>query len=90
MVDADEGTDSSDPCNFGPPVDLDDIWNLRPLGEVFRNFVNWAVSQDGKYLTFTTGGAEPKVQRHETLASPKVRTGLSIRHPVCTPAQKPC
>jgi serine/threonine protein kinase len=27
------------------------------------NFVNWAVSRDGKYLTFTTGGAEPKVQR---------------------------
>ena len=26
-------------------------------------FANWAVSQDGRYLTFTTGGAEPKVQR---------------------------
>ncbi len=27
------------------------------------NFVNWAISADGKYLTFTTGGADPKVQR---------------------------
>ena len=27
------------------------------------NFVNWAVSPDGKYLTFTTGGPDPKVQR---------------------------
>ena len=27
------------------------------------NFVSWAVSRDGKYLTFTTGGAEPKAQR---------------------------
>jgi hypothetical protein len=34
LVDADERTDSSDPCNFSPPVDLNDIWNLRPLGEV--------------------------------------------------------
>jgi DNA-binding winged helix-turn-helix (wHTH) protein/Tol biopolymer transport system component len=27
------------------------------------NFVSWAVTQDGKYLVFTTGGAEPKLQR---------------------------
>ena len=27
------------------------------------DFVNWAVSPDGKYLTFTTGGPDPKVQR---------------------------
>jgi serine/threonine protein kinase/Tol biopolymer transport system component len=27
------------------------------------NFVNWMVSLDGKYLYFTTGGAEPKAQR---------------------------
>jgi hypothetical protein len=27
------------------------------------NFVNRAVSPDGKYLTFTTGGPDPKVQR---------------------------
>jgi serine/threonine protein kinase/Tol biopolymer transport system component len=26
-------------------------------------FVNWAVSPDGKYFYFTTGGAEPKAQR---------------------------
>jgi Tol biopolymer transport system component len=30
---------------------------------VVGDLVNWAVSPDGKYLTFTTGGAEPKVQR---------------------------
>ena len=27
------------------------------------NFVNWAVSSDGKYLYFTTGGAEPQAKR---------------------------
>jgi dipeptidyl aminopeptidase/acylaminoacyl peptidase len=27
------------------------------------NFVNWSVSLDGKYLYFTTGGAEPQVKR---------------------------
>ena len=27
------------------------------------NFVNWTVSLDGKYLYFTTGGAEPQVKR---------------------------
>jgi hypothetical protein len=27
------------------------------------NFVNWTVSPDGKYLVFTTGGTESKVQR---------------------------
>jgi len=27
------------------------------------DFVNWVVTQDGKYLVFTTGGAEPKLQR---------------------------
>jgi hypothetical protein len=27
------------------------------------NFVNWAVSVDGKYLYFTTGGAEPEAKR---------------------------
>jgi eukaryotic-like serine/threonine-protein kinase len=27
------------------------------------NFVNWNLSPDRKYLYFTTGGAEPKVQR---------------------------
>jgi DNA-binding winged helix-turn-helix (wHTH) protein/Tol biopolymer transport system component len=26
-------------------------------------FVNWVVTQDGKYLVFTTGGVEPKLQR---------------------------
>jgi DNA-binding winged helix-turn-helix (wHTH) protein/Tol biopolymer transport system component len=26
-------------------------------------FVSWAVTQDGKYLVFTIGGAEPKLQR---------------------------
>jgi len=34
LVDADEATDSSDPCSSSPPVDLNNIWNLRPLGEV--------------------------------------------------------
>jgi Tol biopolymer transport system component len=27
------------------------------------NFVNWSVSPDGKYLYFTTGGAEPQAKR---------------------------
>jgi eukaryotic-like serine/threonine-protein kinase len=30
---------------------------------VAGNFVNWVVSPDGKYLVFTTGGADPKLQR---------------------------
>jgi len=42
------------------------------------HFVNWVVSRDGKYLLFTTGGADPTLQRFrfadshlETLASLK-------------------
>jgi hypothetical protein len=27
------------------------------------NFVNWSVSPDGKYLYFTSGGAEPQAKR---------------------------
>jgi hypothetical protein len=27
------------------------------------DFVNWAVTRDGKYLIFTSGGTEPKLQR---------------------------
>ncbi len=27
------------------------------------DFVNWVVTQGGKYLLFTTGGADPKLQR---------------------------
>jgi hypothetical protein len=34
LVGDDEATDSGDPCNFSPSVDFNDIWNLRPLGEV--------------------------------------------------------
>jgi hypothetical protein len=36
---------------------------MRENELVAGNFVNWGVSLDGKYLVFTTGGAEPKVQR---------------------------
>ncbi|HEY4931874.1 MAG TPA: protein kinase [Terriglobales bacterium] len=48
------------------------------------NFVNWAVSPGGKYLVFTTGGAEPKAQRLrftdrqiETIVSYRITSGSS-------------
>jgi serine/threonine protein kinase len=41
------------------------------------NFVNWSVSQDGKYLYFTTGGAEPQAKRVR-LSEGKVETIASL------------
>ena len=41
------------------------------------NFVNWCVSQDGKYLYFTTGGAEPQAKRVR-LSEGKVETITSL------------
>ena len=42
------------------------------------DFVNWAVSPDGKYLTFTTGGVEPKIQRLR-FADREIETIASLR-----------
>jgi Tol biopolymer transport system component len=42
------------------------------------HFVNWAVTRDGKYLVFTTGGAEPKLQRLR-LADRQVETLTSLK-----------
>ena len=41
------------------------------------NFVTWAASQDGKYLYFTTGGAEPQAKRVR-LSEGKVETIASL------------
>jgi hypothetical protein len=41
------------------------------------NFVSWSVSQDGKYLYFTTGGAEPQAKRVR-LSEGKVETIASL------------
>ncbi len=42
------------------------------------NIVNWMPSPDGKYLYFTTGGAEPKVERIR-FADQRVETILSLK-----------
>jgi serine/threonine protein kinase len=41
-------------------------------------FVNWAVPPDGKYLYFTTGGAEPKAQRLR-FADRQIETIVSLK-----------
>jgi eukaryotic-like serine/threonine-protein kinase len=41
------------------------------------NFVNWAVSSDGKYLYFATGGAEPQAKRVR-LSEGKVESVTSL------------
>ncbi len=45
---------------------------------VTGNFVNWAVSRDGKYLVVTTGGVEPKVQRLR-FADRRIETIASLK-----------
>ena len=42
------------------------------------DFVSWAVTLDGRYLVFTTGGAEPKLQRLR-FADHKVETIDSLK-----------
>ena len=49
-------------------------WNDLVTGQL----VNWAVSRDGKYLIFTTGGAEPKVQRLR-FADRRIETITSLK-----------
>ena len=45
---------------------------------VSGHFVNWAVTRDGKYLVFTTSGAEPMLQRLR-LADHHVETLASLK-----------
>ena len=49
-------------------------WNELASG----TFVNFAASPDGKYLYFTTGGAEPKAQRLR-LADRQIETITSLK-----------
>ena len=48
------------------------------MTSLLGTFVNFAVSQDSKYLYFATGGAEPKAQRLR-LADRQIETITSLK-----------